>query len=82
MMLARKIGMRCFATPPKQPVDLESNTIVDPHFYENTNLVARIQNFFENRSALNDIERSFRDFKRSKASARFLTQYNTLVHVI
>lgn len=82
-MLVRRIGMRFFATtPPKPSVELESNTIVDPYFYENTNIIARIQNFFENRSTLTDMERSFRDFKRGKAEHRFCAQYNNLIHTI
>lgn len=38
-----------------------------------------MQNYFANKSALNDIERSFRDFKRSEVKERYLLQYNSFV---
>lgn len=58
---------------------IESNIIIDPHFYERRDLVSRAQNYFANKSALNDIERSFRDFKRSDIKERYLLQYNQFV---
>lgn len=55
---------------------IESHIIIDPHFYERKDIVSRIQNHFANKSSLNDIERSFRDFKRSEVKERYLLQYN------
>lgn len=63
-MLLRQL-VRCFSTAgPTMPTQTESQMIIDPHFFERRDLVSRIQNHFTNKSALNDIERSFRDFKR------------------
>jgi hypothetical protein len=78
MFLARRFGRSLFATYSKV-VELESKTIVDPYFYENKSWIAKIQNFFINRSVLNDIERSFRDFKRKNAPHRYLTHYNNII---
>lgn len=35
-----------------------------------------------NRSALNDVERSFKDFKRDNVPTRFLGEYNSLISAI
>jgi hypothetical protein len=78
-MLLRQL-VRCFSTAgPTQPAQAESQMIIDPHFFEHKDIVSRIQNHFTNKSTLNDIERSFRDFKRKEIKTRFLTQYNSFV---
>jgi hypothetical protein len=64
MILARLIGRRWFAAPVKTEIISESHTIVDPLMFDSKDIFARAQNYFDNNSALNDIERSFKDFRR------------------
>ena len=80
MILTLRIG-RLFSSSKgkvKSEIQYESNTIVDPYFYEQTDLVSRLQNWFSNRGTLTDMERSFRDFSKSKVNSRFLQIYNNL----
>jgi hypothetical protein len=65
MILARTLGKRLFATPVRAPSsEIESHMIIDPLAFNSSNLISKIQNKIANNSALNDVERSFRDFKR------------------
>jgi hypothetical protein len=38
-----------------------------------------VQNYFTNRGTLNDIERSFREFKRAEMRTKFLGQYSQFI---
>lgn len=78
-MLIRQFVRFFASTSPGLPVQAESNMIIDPHFFERKDLVSRVQNYFSNKSTLNDLERSCRDFKRSQINTKFLSQYNTFV---
>lgn len=72
--------VRWFATAgPSAPVQAESQMIIDPHFFERRDLISRAQNYFTNKSTLNDVERSCRDFKRTEMNERFLLQYNAFL---
>lgn len=77
MILSRVALCRLAQAKPSFPV--ESHTIVDPYAYEQTDLVSRLGNWLSNRGAMTDLERSFRDFKRSSIQPRFLEQYNRVV---
>ena len=83
MILARTLGKRWMAAPVRAPSsDVESHMIIDPLAFNNSSLISKIQNRFANNSALNDVERSFTDFKRKDANTRFLTMYNKLVDLV
>jgi hypothetical protein len=76
MLYKRLLAMRFSTNSSNATSSVESHMIIDPHFYERKDIVSRIQNHFINKSTLNDIERSFRDFKRSEIKTRYLLQYN------
>jgi hypothetical protein len=69
-------------TAKKVTADIESHTLIDPLAFEKKDLVSRLQNWMADGAALNDIERSFKDFKRKECSTRFLLQYNTLLEAL
>ena len=72
--------MRSFASAgPNTSIQAESHMIIDPHFFERRDLVSRVQNYFINKSTLNDIERSFREFKRNETRTKYLGQYNQFI---
>ena len=66
----------------KPIIDIESQTIVDPSAYEDRSIVGRIQNWMNNKSCLNDLERSLKDVKRKNMSSRFLGAYNKVVEAV
>lgn len=82
--LARSVGLlwRNSTAKPKAVIQEESFTIVDPYFYNEPGIVPKVQNWFTNRETLNDVERSFRDFKRKHADRRFLSTYNLVVEAV
>jgi hypothetical protein len=78
-MLVRQLLRRFSTAGPNMPIQAESQMIIDPHFFERRDLVSRVQNYFTNKSTLNDVERSCRDFKRAEMHKKFLGQYNAFV---
>ena len=83
MLLSRRVGKLWMATGKLNATFEEmSNTIVDPYFYDNKDLLSKVQNWSTNRGVLSDMQRSFKDFNKSAVSSRFLSTYNLVVSAV